>query len=295
MTQKYWESTSTSINNETKLILNEYLLNLKLKNKAEATIVKYRKILEGFLKEFAIPLEDISSDDVLCWFKKFSKGKKPKTVDLTLSVLSSFFKFCVDEDYLESTVIKMRWRPKIPQTLPKFLNDSELARVILAAEKFPLRDRALILFLFSSGCRSIEVQHLKIKDIDLEKRTAVVTGKGGRIRSVHFSEECAIVLNEYLKLRTADEHEPLFLNKFGQNLGKAGIYNVITRLGKKAGLKQTLSPHCCRHTFATNMLARGAGLEFIAEELGHRDLNTTRVYARIPTEDMIAAYQNIMG
>lgn len=62
-----------------------------------------------------------------------------------------------------------------------------------------------------------------------------------------------------------------------------------------AGLKQILHPHVFLHTFATNMLARGADLEFIADEMGHKDLNTTRVYARIPTEDMIIAFQNIMG
>lgn len=62
-----------------------------------------------------------------------------------------------------------------------------------------------------------------------------------------------------------------------------------------AGMKQSLYPHCCRHTFATNTLARGATLEFIADQLGHVNLNTTRIYARILTEDMIIAYQNKMG
>lgn len=85
------------------------------------------------------------------------------------------------------------------------------------------------------------------------------------------------------------------MNKFGESLQQVGIYKIATKLGKMTGLEQTLHPHCCRHTFATNMLARGAALEFIADEMGHNDLNTTRVYARIPTEDMILAYQNIMG
>lgn len=280
---------------QTKTILNEYLLSLKLANKAEATISNYRSILERFFSECTVPINDLISDDVLKWFQAYSVGKKEKTLDLVLSTFSSFFKFCMAEDYMDIMVIKNRWRPKIPLSLPKYLNEQEYARVKLAAEKFPLRDRVLVLFLFSSGCRRFEVIQLAIQDVDLDKRTAVVKGKGKKIRNIHFSEECGLLLKEYLSTRSGDQTEPLFLNKFNKRLGRGGIYNITKKLGKLADLEQTLHPHVCRHTFATNMLARGADLEFIADELGHNDLNTTRVYARIPTEDMIIAYQNIMG
>lgn len=292
---KYWQSTHEAIPKPTRTILNEYLLSLKLANKAEATITKYRWVLERFFTECTVPLEALTSVHVLNWLNEFSPGKKPKTVDLFLSSLSSFFQFCLAEEYLENMVIKKRWRPKIPQSLPKYLNEQEYARVKLAAEGLSLRDRALILFLFSSGCRSSEASNLNIQDINLEKRTASVKGKGKKIRYVHFSEECALVLKDYLKTRSGEMEEPLFMNKFGNRLTKSGIYVITTKLGKQAGLRQSLHPHCCRHTFATNMLARGAEIEFIADEMGHADLNTTRVYARIPTEDMILAYQNKMG
>ncbi|WP_019243125.1 MULTISPECIES: tyrosine-type recombinase/integrase [Bacillus] len=291
----YWKINRESIPFQTRTILNEYLLSLKLANKAEATIKKYRWILERFFSECIIPLEELDSHDVLEWLNEFSKGKKPKTVDLFLSALSSFFQFCLAEEYMENIVIKKRWRPNIPQALPKYLTEQEYTRVKLAAESLSLRNRSLILFLFSTGCRSSEVSSLNIQDVQLEKRTAIVKGKGKKIRHVHFSEECALVLKEYLATRRDDIEGPLFENKFGQRLTKSGIYLVTTKLGKKAGLTQSLHPHCCRHTFATNMLARGAEIEFIADEMGHADLNTTRIYARIPTEDMMLAYQNKMG
>ncbi|QOK25895.1 tyrosine-type recombinase/integrase [Cytobacillus oceanisediminis] len=293
--KKYWQSSHESISEQTLLIINEYLLSLKLANKSEATINKYKWILERFFCECTVSLKALRSEDILKWLNEFSKGKRPKTVDLFLSALSSFFQFCLEEEYLEHVIIKKRWRPKIPQSLPKYLTEQEYARVKLAAEGFSYRDRSLILFLFSSGCRSSEASNLNIQDINIEKRTASVNGKGKKIRQVHFSEECALVLKDYLKTRTGDEEEPLFMNKFGQRLTKSGIYGITTKLGKSAGLNQSLHPHCCRHTFATNMLARGADLEFIADEMGHANLNTTRVYARIPTEDMILAYQNKMG
>ncbi|RFU60788.1 tyrosine-type recombinase/integrase [Peribacillus glennii] len=293
--QKYWQSTNEAIPVQTKTILNEYLLSLKLANKAEVTVTKYRSILERFFSECTISIEELTSDDVLKWLNKFSQGKKPKTVDLFLSVLSSFFKFCLAEEYKEHMVIKKRWRPNIPQSLPRYLNEQEYASVKLVSESLSLRDRAIVLFLFSSGCRRSELANLSIEDIDLDRRTARVIGKGKKIRHIHFSLDCALLLKEYIQSRQDDGIESLFVGRFGKPLKGQGIYHIIKKLGKKAELNHSLHPHSCRHTFATNMLARGADLEFIADEMGHANLNTTRVYARIPTEDMIIAYQNRMG
>jgi integrase/recombinase XerD len=293
--QKYWQSTHEKIPLQTRVILNEYLLSLKTAHKAEATITKYLWILERFFSECSVPLNELTSDDIQKWLKDFSVCKSPRTIDLFLSCLSSFFKFCLEEDYIEKMVIKSRWRPKIPQSLPRYLSEQEYARVKLAAESLSLRDRALILFLFSSGCRRTEVSNLNFQDVDLARRTAKVNGKGNKLRHVHFSEECLLVLKDYLRSRSCDETDALFINRKGNRLLPKGIYEITKKLGKKAGLQKLLHPHVFRHTFATNMLARGAEIEFIADEMGHANLNTTRIYARIPTEDMLLAYQNKMG
>lgn len=293
--KNYWESHHPGIPEELRKILNEYLLSLKLERLAEATVTKYKWILEKILRECKIPLESLTPGDVGNWLNEFSRGKKPKTIDLVHAALSSFFSFCLEEDYMEITVMKKRWKPKIPKTLPKYLDEYEYAHVKRIAEELPIRDRALLLFLFTSGCRVSEASNLNISDVNIDKRTAVVTGKGGKIRFVYFSEECALVLKDYLQTRNNDPTEPLFMNKFRQRLLMGGIQQVLKKVGIKAGLRQSFHPHVCRHTFATNMLARGADLQFIADKLGHNDLNTTRIYAQIPTEDMKMKYHNIMG
>ncbi|TSI07373.1 tyrosine-type recombinase/integrase [Lysinibacillus sp. BW-2-10] len=295
LSKKYWISTNETINKETRNILNEYLLNLKLANKAEATITKYKSILEIFLSECTIPLDELTSENILSWIQIYSVNKKEKTVLLVLSTLTTFFNFCLAEEYIERVLLKKRWRPKIPQSLPKYLNEQEYSRVKVTAEQLSLRDRGLVLFLLSSGCRRSEVAQLIIEDVDFDKRTVQVKGKGNKIRNVHFSIECALVIKEYLSTRKYTPTDPLFLNRWGQPLQQNGIYKVTKNLGELAELPQRLHPHCCRHTFATHLLAKGAELQFIADEMGHTNLNTTRVYARIPTEDMIIAYQNIMG
>lgn len=292
---KYWVSKLECIPVKTRTVLNEYLLSLKLENKAVATVTKYRWILERFLRKCTIPIEELTSEDIHSWINEFSVGKKAKTIDLVLATLASFFNFCLEEEYMERTVMKKRWKPKIPRTLPKYLDEYEYSHVKRMAEQFEKRDRALLLFLLSSGCRVSEVSNMNMQDVNLEKRIAEVTGKGRKIRQVHFSEECAMVLRGYLLTRSGERTEPLFMNKFQRRLQVGGIQQVLKKLGIKAGLKQSLHPHCCRHTFATNMLVRGADLQFIADEMGHSDLNTTRIYARIPNEDLKTKYQNIMG
>ena len=264
-------------------------------NKAEATIEKYRRIIEAFFKQCTIPLDEMTSDDVLTWLTAISSGKKARTVDLYLSAVSSFFSFCLEEEYMEKTVVKKRWRPKIPHSLPKYLDEFEYARVKVVSEQLPIRNRALLLFLFSTGCRVSEVASLRVQHIDFNKRKVDVTGKGRKIRQIYFSEECGLVIQDYLDKRSAKPTDPLFMNKFGKGLQAQGIRGVLRKVGGKAGLVQSFHPHMCRHTFATNMLARGADLQFIADVLGHADLNTTRIYAQIPTEDMLLTYQNIMG
>ncbi|MEK4023657.1 tyrosine-type recombinase/integrase [Sporosarcina sp. FSL W7-1283] len=293
--RKYWVSDHEGIPKETLTIFNEYLLSLKLENKAEATIIKYRNVLRGFLSECTIPLKELTAEIVLKWLNVNSTNKKAGTIIHTHATLTSFFNFCLEEGYMDDVVIKKRWRPKLPHSLPQFLNEQDYTRVKIASELLSARDRAIVLFLFSSGCRRSEVSGLTLKDIDLGKRTAKVTGKGNKSRQVHFSDECAYALKEYLKIRKKNDSEYLFISRFGGGLGTKGIYDITIELGIKAGLNKSLNPHSCRHTFATRMLAKGASLEFIADELGHTNLNTTRVYAQIPSEDIIAAYLNKMG
>jgi len=289
----YWIIENDSISSQNRIVANAYLKVLKLANKSEATIDKYRSVIERFLIDCPKNLDELYPEDVHTWLKHRFGDKKERTQELILAVLSGFFKFCLNEDYIERTLTKNRWRPNIPKSLPKYLNDHELARVKLQAERLPLRDRALIEFLFSSGCRRSEVVGLNVEHLDISERTAQVMGKGRKLREVHFSEETALLLNDHL-LNHPDHEPALFISKFNKRLGPQGVYSICRKLGNRAELPQNLSPHCCRHTFATSMLARGADLQFIGEELGHYDLNTTRIYARIPSEEIMGEYRKRM-
>lgn len=165
--EKYWVIHHEGIQKKTRDIFNEYLLCLKIENEAEATISKYRILLEKFLIDCNVPLNELTSEDVFTWLYEFSMDKKPWTIELMLSALSSMFTFCLEEGYMESVVIKNPWRPIILHSIPQFLNEQEYAYVKLKSEELSKRARLIILFSLSSGCRISELSGLTLKDVNL--------------------------------------------------------------------------------------------------------------------------------
>ncbi|WP_231607336.1 tyrosine-type recombinase/integrase [Fictibacillus sp. 18YEL24] len=227
---------------------------------------------------------------------KYQGHLKEVTYKNRISILSSFYTFCVQEGHLEQSPIKKRWIPRCPKALPKYIEKNEVAKVRQQTERTSLRNQAIVEFLLTSGCRIGEVHQLNIKDIDLENRIARVVGKGKKIRDVHFSDKCAVLIERYLDSRVKKPLSPLFTRLGNESrLSIAGYQKFLSDIGKRAGLSTSLHPHRFRHTFATELLAKGAELSFISDELGHKDMGTTQIYARLPNYVIISQYRKFMG
>lgn len=281
------------LNPKNEEVMNEFLLYQKLANRSPYTIETYRYCLQNFFVDKEELFSSLSADKMLGWLKEHRGKIKESTLLTKMSILSSFFAFCVNEEYMERSPLKSWWFPRLPKALPKNLEKGDVAKIRQEAERSSLRDRALLEFMLTSGCRVGEIHRLNYKDLDFAKRTAGVIGKGGKIRQVHFSEKCAVLLEKYL-----DSHpkttQALFVTK-ETRMSIRTMQRVMRDLGKKAGLSSPLHPHRCRHTFATELLANGAELSFIADELGHSEIATTQIYARLPKKEIISEYRKYMG
>ncbi|MDG5473692.1 tyrosine-type recombinase/integrase [Jeotgalibacillus sp. ET6] len=295
--EKYWETHKAFCNMTNKEVVNEYLLAMKIANMSELTIQLYRRTLETYFLQRTEDFSTVSFDEILQWVIQQQKIVQASTVNGRLSILASFFTFCVDEGYMERIPIKTRWYMREPSPLPRYLEKEELAKVRQSAEKETLRNRLIVEFLLSSGCRIRELHLLDKRDVELDNRTACVKGKGGKIREVHFSETCALLLERYWEMEAmeGEEHPALVVSRIGTRLGISRMRKIINRLGKSSGIKDSLYPHRFRHTFATELLTKGAELDFIADELGHANLQTTKIYARIPKWKLIHLYRRYMG
>lgn len=292
--EKYWVLTNPLVNPKNREAINEFLLSMKVYNLSEGTIRNYCAFLGRFFHEREDNFDSLTSDSILTWLLQNKKDWKEGTVCNYLSILSSFYHFCVEEEYMEKSPIKTRWFPRIPKSIPKNLDKIEVAKILLEVENGRIRDRAIVEFFLASGCRVAEVHGLDIKNIDFENRTAIVTGKGKKIRTVHFTEKCSMFLERYLATRK-DNEPALFVSQWGTRLGISVIQKIVRKLGKSAKLTRPLYPHRFRHTFATELLSRGGSLSFIADEMGHKNIKVTQVYAHVPKQKIITMYRKYMG
>ena len=267
---------------------------MKVSNFSEGTIRRYRNFLVSFFHEREKTFDSLTSNCILAWLTQHQNEWKEQTVCAYLSMLNSFFHFCIEEGYMENSPIKMRWFPRVPKPIPKFLEKGEVAKIRLLCENEQIRNRAIVEFFLATGCRIGEVHGLNKEHIDFENRTATVTGKGKKIRTVHFTENCSMILERYLAIRT-DNLPGLFVSKWGERIKTSYIRKIVRELGESAKLTSSLHPHRFRHTFATELLAKGASLSFIADELGHKDITVTKVYANLPRQEILAMYRKYMG
>lgn len=292
--KKYWELTKNLPNQLNQKIINEFLLSLKLANRSKSTIISYRPVLEHFFSDFTDPFSSITSDAILNWLHTHQSHVKETTLSFRISVLSSFYNFSVLEEYILKSPIKSRWYPRLPKPVPKYLEKEDIAKTRLQTEKISTRNQLIVEFMLTSGCRIGEVHLLNWEDVDLENRTARVVGKGKKIRNVHFTDKCAVLFERYFNSHSYNSGA-VFVSTTGRRLSTRRIYEIIIKIGEMALLSTRLHSHRFRHTFATELLSKGADLSFIADELGHDDLGTTQIYARLPKTEVVSLYRKYMG
>lgn len=291
--EKYWIVNKPIQNRTNEEMINEFLLSLKIAGYSEATIRHYRKVLQIFFAEQEDDFSELSSEYIIDWLQTHLGNLKESSFRSYLTGISSFYTFCVGENRIQSSPIKRRWYPRLIKSLPKYLEKEEIAKVRMQAEKERVRDDLLLEFMLDSGARVGEVHLLNKEDVNIEERTARVVGKGNKIRFVHFRDRCAILFEKYLQ--DAPLSIAMFCTSTGKRLSIRRIHEIIQEVGKTAQLTTNLHPHRLRHTFATELLSKGAELSFIGEEMGHNNLATTNIYARLPNQKIIALYRKFMG
>lgn len=204
------------------------------------------------------------------------------------------------------------------RSLPRFLFEDEMAELIGLAEGNDfrsLRDRALLEFLYSTGCRVAEAAGLGLSRLDLASGTARVRGKGSKERIVFLAPPAKTALSDYLPLRAAlmarlgaalsspatgegdrsrPSSEALFVSSRGRALSTRGIEWIVEgyaeRFAAARGTRKRISPHAFRHSFATHLTARGADIRAVQELLGHASISTTQVYTHVDMERLKKVY-----
>ena len=223
------------------------------------------------------------------------KGLKDASVGRKYASIRSFHLFLITEGYAVTDPTGAIDTPTRAASIPKALTVDQVVRLIEApdtSKALGRRDRAILEFLYGTGCRATEVVDLDLHDIDFETNSAIVTGKGSKQRMVPIGSYASAAIGNWLPDRLAirrpgEDSGALFLTARGNRLSRQTVWRVVDRAGTRAGINPThLSPHVLRHSAATHMVEGGADLRTVQELLGHASLSTTQIYTKVSPEHL---------
>jgi len=220
------------------------------------------------------------------------RGLQPSSIRRNLAAIRTYFAFLLADGHVTADPTERIDLPRGARRLPHVLTPAEVVQLLEApdpADPLYWRDRALLEFAYAAGVRVSELIGLKVRDVDLQEGFALVFGKGSKERMVPVGRSALRALIVYLReirprlVRDGSEGT-LFLSARGQPLSRMGVWKILRRQVRRAGIEKRVSPHTLRHSFATHLLEGGADLAAVQEMLGHADISTTQVYTHVERE-----------
>lgn len=283
--------------------LDNYKDYLKFqKNYSDYTILNYENdIVEylGFIQRENLDFRTVEYSD-LRFFLMYLKDEKKDdntSINRKLSSLRGFYKYLANEGIVESNVFSLVNGPKRSKKLPHYFEYNELEELFKVPDILtPIgqRDALLLEMLYATGVRVGELVHIKVKDIDLGRRSILILGKGNKERFVTYGEYCEEALKRYLKdgyiSLNHKNLDYLFLNQHGDALSERGVRYILDQLIQKTSIHKNISPHMIRHSFATHLLNEGCDLLTVQKLLGHESIKATQIYTHVTTDRLKEVY-----
>jgi len=275
------------------------------RNLAERTRNEYRQELRKFV-EYLIrangtepPIAKIETQNIRHYlhYLQLEHEYKASSIARTIVSLRTFFKFCVQENCVKVNPLDIISNPKLPKKLPIYLISSELQKLLTTPDQTELsgiRDATIITLLAFTGIRLKELVSANLTDIDFERNTIKVFGKGSKERLVPLNKIVLTSLRTYLDRRPISDSTAIFLNKFGTRLSGRSIETIVKKYVLKSGInKSKISPHKLRHTFATLLHMNEVDILEIQKLLGHASITSTQIYTHTNPDKLKQAVEKL--
>lgn len=278
---------------------------------AKATVSAYESDLNKYvawLQTHGITKpDDIAKQDVEDYIAALdADGESARSKARRLASIHEFHRFALAQHAVSADVAASVKAPKGASVLPDVLSVDEVSRLLDAAavggstDPVVLRDKALLEFMYATGCRVSEAVGTNLDDIDLEEKVVRLMGKGSKQRLVplgsYARNSVVVYLNagrgELERRSTAKvpERRALFLNKRGKRISRQSVWEIVKTAGERADITKPLHPHTLRHSFATHLIQGGADVRTVQELLGHASVTTTQIYTHVSPEALIETY-----
>lgn len=266
---------------ENKNMIDSFISSKQVEGCSERTIKYYKEIIEKFVNNFDKSIKQISTNEIRNYLSNYKDNSScgSTTIDNIRRVLSSFFSWLEDEDYIIKSPVRRIHKIKTALVVKEVLTDENLEKLRDECEN--IRDLSLIELLISTGMRVGELVNLNINSLNFEDRSCIVLGKGNKEREVYFDAKTKLHLKEYISKRN-DSNDALFVSmrEPHQRLSISGIELIIRTLGINSNISK-VHPHKFRRTLATMAIDKGMPVEQVQKLLGHVKIETTMHYALV--------------
>lgn len=258
-----------------------FISSKKVEGCSDRTLNYYQTTIENMLKEINKDIKVIDTNDLRNYLTEYqNKNNCSKvTIDNVRRILSSFFSWLEDEDYIIKSPIRRIHKIKTTKVVRETYSDETIEKLRDGCEE--IRDLAMIDFLSSTGVRVGELVKLNKEDINFDERSCIVFGKGSKEREVYFDARTKLHLEKYLSIRE-DDNPALFVSLLSpyDRLEISGVEIRLKKIGKDLDL-QRVHPHKFRRTMATKAIDKGMPIEQVQRLLGHAKIDTTLQYAMV--------------
>lgn len=282
-------------NNSEQNYVELFLSAKRIEGCSEKSLKYYKATIEMMIATVGKSVNHIGTDDIRRYLTEYQEKKKSSkvTIDNIRRILSSFFSWLEDEDYILKSPVRRIHKVKTGTNIKETYSDEMLE--LMRDNCTELRDLAMIDMLASTGMRVGEMVLLNRNDIDFNERECIVFGKGSKERVVYFDARTKIHLQNYLESRT-DDNPALFVSLKSpyERLKIGGIETRLREFGKQLGLHK-VHPHKFRRTLATMAIDKGMPIEQLQQLLGHRKIDTTLQYAMVKQSNVKIAHRKYIG
>lgn len=276
-------------------LLDSFITAKRIEGCSEKTLKYYRTTIENMIEAVGKSVRHIQTEDLRTYLTNYQQKNSPSrvTIDNIRRILSSFFSWLEDEDYIIKSPVRRIHKVKTATNVKETYTDEDLEK--MRDNCVELRDLAIIDMLASTGMRIGEMVLLNKADIDFNERECVVFGKGDKERVVYFDARTKIHLRNYINSRT-DENPALFvtLRSPFERIKIGGIETRLRKMGKELEIEK-VHPHKFRRTLATMAIDKGMPIEQLQQLLGHKRIDTTLQYAMVKQNNVKQAHRKYIG
>ncbi len=280
--------------------LEMYMFEISINEQlSPATISSYQNQLDNYFEFldsiFITNMNDINNDTIIDYIDEITDDYAKNSITHAISVIRNFHIFAssINKDVVNPTLkIKVKNSEIL---LPDLISDNNLEVIFNSFdESFKgVYHNAMFEFLYSCGLRVSELCNLVFNDLNIENKILRIKGKGDKVRYVPISDIAISKYNDYLNLRNSYDLEKsnyVFINDKSKQVSRQYVYSTLQKIRVDHDIRQKISPHSFRHTYATHLLDGGADLRYVQELLGHSDIATTEIYVHLQTKQLQSAY-----